>query len=222
VVRVWRSYLLGRRLWVWRLQLRSPSPSFRSRRISLGPREALRSTHGYIHGVHYASRSEGGVALGSRAGYFHGGGFRGGNFHETSGFHGSSSAGFHGGGGFGGAGGFRGGGGFGGGGGSLYLSAFECGRTCLPQARLSDIDHRFLREGFDQGLTRLEKLLYFVLVAVSNQDGVSFYFGARLAELLDIRFPHELEAARNELVTRDLIAYESGVGLARLHSSERA
>jgi len=31
------------------------------------------------------------------------------------------------------------------------------------------IDHRFLREGFDQGLTRLEKLLYFVLVAVSNQ-----------------------------------------------------
>jgi hypothetical protein len=37
------------------------------------------------------------------------------------------------------------------------------------------IDHRFLREGFDEGLTRLEKLLCFVLVAVSNQDGVSFY-----------------------------------------------
>ena len=73
------------------------------------------------------------------------------------------------------------------------------------------IDHRFLREGFDQGLTRLEKLLYFVLVAVSNQDGVSFYSDARLAELLDIRFPHELEAARQELVTRDLIAYEGGI-----------
>jgi hypothetical protein len=73
------------------------------------------------------------------------------------------------------------------------------------------IDHRFLREGFDQGLTRLEKLLYFVLVAVSNQDGVSFYSDARLAELLDIRFPHELEAARNELVARDLIAYEAGI-----------
>ena len=74
------------------------------------------------------------------------------------------------------------------------------------------IDHRFLREGFDQGLTRLEKLLFFVLVAVSNQDGVSFYSDARLAELLDIRFPHELEAARNELVTRDdLIAYEGGI-----------
>ena len=73
------------------------------------------------------------------------------------------------------------------------------------------IDHRFLREGFDEGLTRLEKLLYFVLVAVSNQDGVSFYSDARLAELLDARFPHELESARNELVARDLIAYEGGI-----------
>ena len=73
------------------------------------------------------------------------------------------------------------------------------------------IDHRFLREGFDQGLTRLEKLLYFVLVAVSNQDGVSFYSDARLAELLDIRFPHELGAARRELVARDLIAYADGI-----------
>jgi hypothetical protein len=73
------------------------------------------------------------------------------------------------------------------------------------------IDHRFLREGFDQALTRLEKLLYFVLVAVSNQDGVSFYSDVRLAELLDIRFPHELEAARNELVARDLIVYEAGI-----------
>src|SRR6516162_6826582 len=73
------------------------------------------------------------------------------------------------------------------------------------------IDHRFLREGFDQGLTRLEKLLYFVLVAVSNQDGVSFYSDARLTELLDIRFPHELDAARRELLARDLIAHENGI-----------
>ena len=72
-------------------------------------------------------------------------------------------------------------------------------------------DHRFLREGFDQSLTRLEKLLYFVLVAVSNQDGISFYSDARLAELLDIRFPHELDGARKELVARDLIAYEGGI-----------
>lgn len=73
------------------------------------------------------------------------------------------------------------------------------------------IDHRFLREGFDQGLSRLEKLFYFVLVAVSNQDGVSFYSDVRLAEVLDIRFPHELDGARSELVARDLIAYEGGI-----------
>lgn len=73
------------------------------------------------------------------------------------------------------------------------------------------IDHRFLRKGFDQGLTRLEKLFYFVLVAVSNRDGVSFYSDDRLAEILDIRHVHELAGARDELIYRDLIAYEHGL-----------
>ena len=50
-----------------------------------------------------------------------------------------------------------------------------------------------------------------MLVAVSNQDGVSFCSDARLAELLDIRFPHELDGARRELVARDLIAYDGGI-----------
>ena len=73
------------------------------------------------------------------------------------------------------------------------------------------IDHRFLRQGFDQGLTRLEKLLYFVLVAVSNRDGVSFYSDERLGEILEIRHAHELSGARNELIDRDLIAFERGI-----------
>ena len=73
------------------------------------------------------------------------------------------------------------------------------------------IDHRFFRQGFDQGLTRLEKLLYLVLVAVSNRDGVSFYSDERLGELLDIRHQHELTGAREELVARDLIAFEEGI-----------
>ena len=42
-----------------------------------------------------------------------------------------------------------------------------------------------------------------VLVAVSNQDSVSFYSDARLTELLDVRFSHKLDGARKELVTRD-------------------
>ena len=73
------------------------------------------------------------------------------------------------------------------------------------------IDHRFFRQGFDQGLTRVEKLLYLVLVAVSNRDGVSFYSDERLGELLDIRHQHELTGARDELVARDLIAFEEGI-----------
>jgi hypothetical protein len=73
------------------------------------------------------------------------------------------------------------------------------------------IDHRFLRDGFDQGLTRLEKLFYFVLIAVSNRDGVSFYSEERLAEILDIQHGHELNGARNELMDRGLISFERGV-----------
>jgi hypothetical protein len=73
------------------------------------------------------------------------------------------------------------------------------------------IDHRFFRLSFDQGLTRLEKLLYLVLVAVSNRDGVSFYSDERLEELLEIHQNHELTGARDELVARDLIAFKDGV-----------
>ena len=73
------------------------------------------------------------------------------------------------------------------------------------------IDHRFFRQGFEQGLARLGKLLYLVLVAVSNRDGVSFYSDERLGEFLDIRFAHELNGARSELVARDLIAFEQGI-----------
>jgi hypothetical protein len=73
------------------------------------------------------------------------------------------------------------------------------------------IDHRFFRQGFDQGLTRLEKLLYLVLVAVANRDGVSFYSDERMEELLEIHHRHELTGARNELMARDLIAFKDGV-----------
>ena len=79
------------------------------------------------------------------------------------------------------------------------------------EGSFSWIDHRFLRQGFHQGLSPLEKLLYFMLIAVSNQDGVSFYSDRRLGELLDVRYLQELIGARNELTARDLIAFESGI-----------
>lgn len=84
-------------------------------------------------------------------------------------------------------------------------------RVRCIRGSFSWIDHQFLRRGFDQGLTRIEKLLYFVLIAVSNRDGVSFYSDERLGEILEIRHAHELTGARNELVDRGLIAYEHGI-----------
>jgi hypothetical protein len=57
----------------------------------------------------------------------------------------------------------------------------------------------------------LEKLFYFVLIAVSNADGVSFYSDERLGEVLEIRHGHELSGARNELVARNLIAFTDGI-----------
>jgi hypothetical protein len=57
----------------------------------------------------------------------------------------------------------------------------------------------------------LEKLFYFVLIAVSNQDGLSFYSDERIWEILEIRHGHELTGARDELVARDLIAFKDGI-----------
>jgi hypothetical protein len=57
----------------------------------------------------------------------------------------------------------------------------------------------------------LEKLLYLVLIAISNQDGVSFYSDERLWEVLEIRYGHELTGARSELAARDLIAFKDGI-----------
>jgi hypothetical protein len=73
------------------------------------------------------------------------------------------------------------------------------------------IDHRFFRRGFDQALTRTEKLLYLVLAAVSNREGVSLYSDARMADFLDTNHLRELTSARDELVTRNLIVFKDGI-----------
>ncbi len=82
-----------------------------------GPGPHYGNPENFGHGVHYATRTEGGVALGSRGSYVHGSGLHGGGFRGGTGFHASTGGGFHGGGGFGGGGFHGGGGGFSGGGG---------------------------------------------------------------------------------------------------------
>ena len=76
-----------------------------------------------------------------------------------------------------------------------------------PASGWSWVDRRFLREHAAH-LSRDAVLLYFVLCAVANQHGLSFYGDATLAALVRMNLP-ALMAARDELLARDLIAYET-------------
>lgn len=77
--------------------------------------------------------------------------------------------------------------------------------------RISDgfswIDRRFVRERLIDPLTRDEVLLYFFLVAVADQQGLSFYGDLAIGRLLKIGLA-DLEAARRGLLGADLVAFE--------------
>jgi hypothetical protein len=68
------------------------------------------------------------------------------------------------------------------------------------------MDGRFVREHMDH-LSREAVLLYFFLVAVGDQHGLSFYGDGTLATRLRISLPNLLQA-RDELQAYDLIAQE--------------
>jgi hypothetical protein len=69
------------------------------------------------------------------------------------------------------------------------------------------VDRRFLREHAAH-LSRDAVLLYFVLCAVADKHGLSFYGDATMATLVRINLP-ALMVARDELLARDLIAHET-------------
>lgn len=75
-----------------------------------------------------------------------------------------------------------------------------------PATGWSWVDRRFLRE-YAAHLSRDAVLLYFVLAAVADKHGLSFYGDATLAAMLRIPVPALLEA-RDELLVRDLIAHQ--------------
>ncbi len=74
------------------------------------------------------------------------------------------------------------------------------------EGSFSWIDHRFITGGFLRDLSTLEILLYLFLVAVSDRNGLSFYYDDRIANLLKIDLA-ALGQAREGLVLRSLIAY---------------
>jgi hypothetical protein len=75
-----------------------------------------------------------------------------------------------------------------------------------PATGWSWLDRRFLREHGDH-LSREALLLYLFLAAVADRHGLSFYSDETLACRLRLTKP-VLEQAREELLTRDLIAHQ--------------
>jgi hypothetical protein len=69
------------------------------------------------------------------------------------------------------------------------------------------VDRRFVREHMAH-LSREATLLYFILCAVADKHGVSFYGDGTLAVMLHGSLS-ALVQARDELLARDLIAHET-------------
>jgi hypothetical protein len=76
-----------------------------------------------------------------------------------------------------------------------------------PPDGWSWIDRRFLREHVGR-LSHEAIVLYFFLAAVSDKDGLSFYGDASIAQRLRMG-EAGVVAARDELVTADLVAYRA-------------
>jgi hypothetical protein len=75
-----------------------------------------------------------------------------------------------------------------------------------PPTGWSWVDRRFVRDHMAY-LSREATLLYFILCAVADKHGMSFYGDATLAVMLRVPLS-ALVAARDELLARDLIAHE--------------
>ena len=69
------------------------------------------------------------------------------------------------------------------------------------------IEHRFLRDGFWDSLSRHELLLYLFLILVADRNGVSYYSYDKIYSLLRISMDEYLNA-RNALIDKDLIAFD--------------
>lgn len=69
------------------------------------------------------------------------------------------------------------------------------------------IPHRFLSAGFLTSLSREELLLYFFLVVAADKDGLSYYGGKSICSLLNVS-EDEYGSARDQLIARDLIAFD--------------
>ena len=69
------------------------------------------------------------------------------------------------------------------------------------------IPHKFLTDGFVSSLGRDEILVYFLLVLVSDRNGLSYYSQDRLSGMLKMDID-EFMLARDGLIKKSLIAFD--------------
>ncbi len=69
------------------------------------------------------------------------------------------------------------------------------------------IPHTFLQKGFFSSLEQSELLLYFLLILVSDRNGLSYYSYDKLCSLLRMSLETYIDA-RNGLIDKDLIAFD--------------
>ena len=69
------------------------------------------------------------------------------------------------------------------------------------------LEHRFLRDGFWETLSHDELLLYVFLVLVGDRKGLSYYPYDKICTLLKVTLDDYI-AARNDLIQKDLIAFD--------------
>lgn len=69
------------------------------------------------------------------------------------------------------------------------------------------IEHRFLRGGYWKSLRPHERLMYVLLVLVSDRHGLSYYSYDKLCSLLDFSADDYIDA-RNGLIEHDLLAFD--------------
>lgn len=69
------------------------------------------------------------------------------------------------------------------------------------------VDHRFVRDGFIDGLSCRALALYLFLVTVSDGDGHSYWSVRKVAGRLGLT-PVQVEKACAELERRELVTYE--------------
>lgn len=72
----------------------------------------------------------------------------------------------------------------------------------------SFIPHRFLTDGFLTSLNRQEILLYFFLILAGDKNGLSYYSYENICKFLGMDLD-EYQKARDGLITKDLIAFNS-------------